>query len=364
MIKIFCLKKIYKRTIILSIFFMTFFIIFTAYKKSYSFSNSFNQINTVFYPCFDDVFGYISPSNKDHLSYSQVLLFSEIPLLSVSDSANTLNSNTNESDNIENATTASSLEIPSPSQIQVIDNDVPNKYTNEYNGVQIKNSSDYELTYEMMDPSNLSINSKNIVIFHTHTCESYTQTEDYQYEESGNYRTINLERSVVKVGSVLCDFLKDYGFNVIHDSTYHDYPSYNGSYGRSMATVQSLLAKQQDVDIIIDLHRDAISDETYSPSILINGEVASQLMFVIGSDGSGLYHPNWTNNLKFAIKVQEKANELYPGLFKPIFLRNSRYNQHLGKGACIIEVGATGNTLEQSMCSMKYLSYILSEVFK
>ena len=41
--------------------------------------------------------------------------------------------------------------------------------------------------------------------------------------------------------------------------------------------------------------------------------------------------------------MQEKANELYPGLFKPIILRNSRYNQHLAKAACIIEVGATGN---------------------
>ena len=33
------------------------------------------------------------------------------------------------------------------------------------------------------------------------------------------------------------------------------------------------------------------------------------------------------------------------GLFKPIILRNSRYNQNLASGACIIEVGATGNTL-------------------
>ena len=52
------------------------------------------------------------------------------------------------------------------------------------------------------------------------------------------------------------------------------------------------------------------------------------------------------------------------GLFKPIILRNSRYNQHLAKGACIIEVGATGNTLEQSMTSMKYLAKVISEVVK
>ena len=73
-------------------------------------------------------------------------------------------------------------------------------------------------------------------------------------------------------------------------------------------------------------------------------------------------HKAWQENLKFAIKIQEKANELYPGLFKPIILRNSGYNQELAKGASIIEVGATGNTLDQSLVSMKYLAKVLSEL--
>ena len=87
-------------------------------------------------------------------------------------------------------------------------------------------------------------------------------------------------------------------------------------------------------------------------------------MFVMGSNGGGLSHPNWSSNLKFAVKIQQKANELYPGLFKPIILRNSRYNQHLGKAACIIEVGATGNTMEQTLSSMKYLGKVMEEALK
>ena len=90
----------------------------------------------------------------------------------------------------------------------------------------------------------------------------------------------------------------------------------------------------------------------------------AQMMFVIGSNGGGSKHDNWNENLKFAVEIQEKANEMYPGLFKPIILRNSRYNQQLAKGASIIEVGATGNTLEQCLASMKYLSKVLSEVMK
>ena len=247
---------------------------------------------------------------------------------------------------------------------EVIPNNVPNKYTDDYNGVEIKNGTNYNLTEDILNCDNLDFNKKDIMIFHTHTCESYTPTEQYSYEETGTFRSTDLNYSVAKVGDVLTEQLQSYGFNVVHDKTYHDYPAYSGSYGRSEATVKNLLNSHAGTDIIIDLHRDAIGDTSYAPSVKIGDEVVSQLMFVIGTDGGGLEHPNWKENLKFAIKVQEKANELYPGLFRPILLRNSRYNRQLGKAACIIEVGATGNTLEQSMGSMKYLSKILDEVLK
>ena len=247
-------------------------------------------------------------------------------------------------------------------QTEVLENNVPTSYTNEYNGVFIKNGTDYGLTTEMLTPD-ITIDNKNIILFHTHTCESYTPTEKYNYTQSGNFRTIDLNFSVARVGTELEKQLKSYNYNVIHDMTYHDYPAYNGSYDRSMQTVENIL-KSTSADIIIDLHRDAIADSTYAPTVKIGEEYASQLMFVIGTDGGGLEHENWVQNLKFAVKIQEKANELYPGLFKPIVLRNSRYNQQLGKAACIIEVGATGNTLEQSMTSMKYLAKVINEVVK
>ena len=177
----------------------------------------------------------------------------------------------------------------------------------------------------------------------------------------GNFRTTDLSHSVARVGDELTNYLTNFGFNVNHIKSFHDYPAYTGSYSRSLVTVQNAL-KDFNSDIIIDLHRDAIgSDESYAPLVKIGDDECSQLMFVMGSNGGGLYHPNWISNLKFAVKIQSKANEMYPGLFKPIVLRNSRYNQHLGKSACIIEVGATGNTLEQSNNSMKYLSKVIEE---
>lgn len=233
----------------------------------------------------------------------------------------------------------------------------------EINGVKIKNETSFEINNSVLDTT-LDINKENILIFHTHTCESYTPTEQYNYQQTGNFRTTDLNFSVARVGDELTNYLMSYGFNVNHDKTYHDYPAYTGSYTRSKATVENIL-KSNSSDIIIDLHRDAIgSKSNYDPSVKIGEDTVAQLMFVIGTNGGGLYHPNWQSNLKFAIELQQKANEIYPGLFKTMIVRNSRYNQHLGKAACIIEVGATGNTLEQCMNSMKYLAKVLDEYRK
>lgn len=248
---------------------------------------------------------------------------------------------------------------------EIQDNNIASKYTSVYGTVKIKNESNKEITEDMLVPNISLENNKDILIFHTHTCESYTPSEKYNYEMTGTYRTTDLNYSVARVGTELEKQLKEYGYNVIHNQTYHDYPAYSGSYGRSLTTVENILKNNTNAQVVIDLHRDAVgSNSNYAPSVQIGDEVAAQMMFVIGTDGGGLWHTNWLQNLKFAVKIQEKANELYPGLFRPIIVRNSRYNQHLTKAATIIEVGATGNTMDQCLVSMKYLAKVFSEVLK
>ena len=233
----------------------------------------------------------------------------------------------------------------------------------QYGNVKIKNQTTYNLTEDILNP-NIKIDNKNILIFHTHSCESYTPSEKYQYSQTGNYRTTDKNYSVIRVGNELENYLKQYNINVIHDTTYHDYPSYTGSYTRSLQTVENILKTNQS-DIIIDLHRDAVgSRPDYAPTVKIGEDYAAQIMFVIGTNEGGLWHPNWQQNLKFAVKVQQKAEEMYPGLFKPIMLTKSRYNQHTGKYANIMEIGSTGNTLDQCLNSMKYLSAVLNEILK
>ena len=254
------------------------------------------------------------------------------------------------------------ISIPENITTEVIKNHVPESYSDVLENVNIKNGTDIELTNEMVSQELTFANSKKILIYHTHTCESYTSSETYPYEMTGNYRTTDLNYSVARVGTELANYLTNNGFSVIHDTTYYDYPAYTGSYDRAYDSVKSELENSPDTEILFDIHRDAIGDSSYAPTVKIGDEYAAQMMFVIGSNGGGLDHPNWLQNLSLAVKIQKRANEKYPGLFKPIILRNSRYNQHLAKGASIIEVGATGNTLEQCITSMKYLADVLKDV--
>lgn len=250
-------------------------------------------------------------------------------------------------------------------ETEVQESIVEEKYTEELETVKIKNTSGYEITDEILKEAenNDYTYSRNVIIYHTHTCESYTSEPGYEYESTGNYRTTDLNFSVSRVGDELEKNLRDLKFNVIHDKTYHDFPAYSGSYTRSYETVENIVNENEGYEIIFDIHRDAVgSDGAYAPTVKIGEEYAAQLMFVIGTDAGGLEHPNWKQNLSFAVKVQKKANELYPGLFKPIMVSDSRFNQNLGTGACIIEVGATGNTLQQAINSMKYLSIVLDNV--
>ena len=72
-----------------------------------------------------------------------------------------------------------------PSNTEVItQNPLPENYNKEYEGIKIKNETSYELTDDILNSDTLNINSNNIIIFHTHTCESYTQSEKYTYEPS------------------------------------------------------------------------------------------------------------------------------------------------------------------------------------
>jgi len=195
-----------------------------------------------------------------------------------------------------------------------------------------------------------------VLIVHTHTSESYTPDAEYPYTPDDNYRTLDTDFNVVAVGTHLAARLRDAGIGVIHDTTFHDYPSYSGSYSRSLATVESVLAQYPTIQVVIDLHRDAILDSSgivHGTETTVETDLGSvscaQLMLVVGSDKGGLAHPDWQNNLSFAARLQSALLKRYPQLMRPINLRKERFNQHTAPGAILLEVGSSGDTLGEAL---------------
>ncbi len=163
---------------------------------------------------------------------------------------------------------------------------------------------------ELKKPSNFLINDEtSFLIFHTHTSETYT-IDSSKYSDF--YRTEDENYNILSVGKVLADSLKNKGYYSVQDKTVHDYPNYNSSYKASLETVQKQMNSKK-YDFVIDIHRDAVSSNyNFRPTVEINGESSAKLMFVIGTNAAGLSHDEWMENLKLAIMIQNRANEMYP----------------------------------------------------
>jgi len=200
----------------------------------------------------------------------------------------------------------------------------------------------------------LSADAPQILIIHTHASEAYAQTPDDPYEESDPSRTEDTRQNIVRVGEELASALEEYGLNVIHDRGIYDFPSYTGSYSRSGAAIEAYLAQYPSIAIVIDLHRDAIGsgDIVYKTMAALPGESSAQIMLLVGTGENGLAHPQWRENLKLALYLQDAMDSRFPSLARPIALKPERYNQHLTTGSLIFEVGSTGNTLQEALCAV------------
>ena len=235
-------------------------------------------------------------------------------------------------------------------------------------GLAITNRTNFqvdpvELTAEPLQFQIDQGDAPQVLIIHTHTTESFASEDSL----SGNSdRDLDETKNITAVGESIAEVLRNNGIAVFHDTTVHDYPSYNGAYSRSLATVRGNLEKYPSICVILDVHRDGITKEDGTKVKVaadINGEKSAQCMFVIGSNAV-LTHDHWRENLKLACKIQERAMELYPNLMRPILLREERFNQQISIGSVILEVGSNGNTLEEAKRGGAHAAQAIADVLK
>ncbi len=226
-----------------------------------------------------------------------------------------------------------------------------------YGKTLIKNAtdlSDEEVAAIAAAPHNLNIRNggPQVLLYHTHATESFEPYDRDIYDTRGTWRSTDPDENLIAVGEAMKTAMEAHGISVLHDTTLHDYPSYNGSYERSAETIQDYLDQYPSLCVLLDIHRDAIQREEtlVKPVTTINGEKVAQLMLIAGCDSRGTLNiPTWKDNLRFGARLQDQIEEQYPGLCRPLYLAYRKYNQDLSNASLLLEVGSHGNTLEEAI---------------
>ncbi len=263
--------------------------------------------------------------------------------------------------NPENADTGSGKpdpDMPEEGQypIKAIDSSQSKALGKSNAKILIRNETNYSIDIaEMLDAKldfNMSGDGPKILILHTHATECYTEQGVTVYSPDKSDRTLDSTKSVIAVGERMKRIFETKGIGVIHDTTLHDHPNFNGSYANSLKTAEMYKAKYPSIRLVLDIHRDAyVYDDGSKAKFVtkIDGTDTAQLMFVVGTNAGGLDHPRWRENMKLAIKLQQHISKSYPALMRGVNLRKERFNGHVTTGSLIIEVGSSGNTLDEAL---------------
>lgn len=199
-----------------------------------------------------------------------------------------------------------------------------------------------------------------VLIMHTHTTESYESGASEFYSEYDSSRSTDLSETVVAVGDRIAEKLTEAGIGVIHLTEMFDYPEYSGAYDRSSERVIEILEEYPSIQIVIDVHRDAIESEgvRYAPVAEINGKTAAQVMMICGC----MNVPQYRYNLRLATRLQGIMETNYPGLTRPILFDERNYNQELTKGSILLEMGSHANSLEEALYSGELVGECLKQL--
>ena len=245
--------------------------------------------------------------------------------------------------------------------------------TDSFGVVKVKNvnKTDVDIEGILKEKIDLSVSKDkpSVLIFHTHTTETYQILDRGFYETNFKTRTKDSGQNMLRVGVAICEEIEAMGYNVIHDTEIHDL-SYNGAYAHSRKRVEEYLKKYPTIQIVLDIHRDAIqqSDGTkIKPTATIQGKKAAQIMIISGCQEKGNpieNFPDWRYNLTFAVHLQNKLETMFQGITRPLYFCPRKYNMNLSHCSLLVEVGSDANTLEEAVYTGKCLGVAVGEIMK
>ncbi len=250
---------------------------------------------------------------------------------------------------------------------------VNDSVTDSFGRVKVKNTNKTGIDIEkkLKEKPDLSVSKDKpaVLIFHTHTTETYQLLDRGFYEEGFMTRSNDKGRNMVRVGKAIAEQIEKAGYKVIHDTAVYD-GQYSGAYSRSRKGAEEILKKYPSIQVVLDVHRDAIqrTDGTkIKPTAKIKGKKAAQIMLISGcqEEGNGITNlPDWKYNLTFAVHLQDKLEELFEGITRPLYFCPRSYNMNLTHCSLLVEVGSDANTLEEAVYTGKCIGVAVSEILK
>jgi stage II sporulation protein P len=147
----------------------------------------------------------------------------------------------------------------------------------------------------------------------------------------------------------------------------HDSTQYKDSYANAAETIKKYLEKYPSIELVIDVHRDAViksSGEVVKAVTEVDGKAAAQVMCVVGTDFGGEECPRWEDNLSLALKLRSALNDSYENICRPVTLKSSTYNQEFSKYSILLEIGTSGNSLEEAKISAELVAQAISDLLK
>lgn len=245
--------------------------------------------------------------------------------------------------------------------------------TNSFGAVKVKNVNSTSIDIEKILGEKIDLtvekDKPSVLIFHTHTTETFQILDRGFYEVGFMTRTKDENLNMVRVGKAICEEIEKAGYQVIHDNEIHDL-SYNGAYAHSRKKVEEYLKKYPTIEVVLDIHRDAIqqNDGTkIKPTATIDGKKAAQIMLISGCQEKGNpieNFPDWRYNLTFAVHLQNQLETMFPGITRPLYFCPRKYNMNLSHCSLLVEVGSDANTLEEAVYTGKCIGAALSEIMK
>lgn len=217
-------------------------------------------------------------------------------------------------------------------------------------------------------PAAASVGEVSVLILHTHATEGYSPDGATYYDPSTTLaRADDPSQGVVAVGEVIADILNQNGIVTLHSTVLHDLESYKDSYSRSAQTIASYLEQYPSIRLVIDVHRDSImtsGEQLVRPVALVNGEATAQVMCVVGSNAAGADYDDWQDNLSLAVRLRNSLNADYGNLCRPVYVKKSTYNQQYAPASLLLEIGSSGNTLEEAKNAAELVAGKIVEMLK